>query len=63
MKIAREIARTVKKLQFENINLGRKIGIGADGTPTEYIDKITEDIAIKYVKKSNLAVNILSEEA
>ncbi|MCD6467816.1 MAG: sugar kinase, partial [Thermoplasmata archaeon] len=63
MKIARGIARAVKKLQFGGINLGRKIGIGADGTATEYIDKIAEDIAIKYVRKSKVAVNILSEEA
>ena len=38
------------------------IGIGADGTPTKYIDKFAEDIAIDFIKKSKLNINILSEE-
>ena len=63
LKITKSISRKVRALQSQNINLGRKIGIGADGTPTEYIDKITEDIAIRYIKKSRIPINILSEEA
>lgn len=39
------------------------VGIGADGTPTKYIDKFAEDIAIDYIKESKIKVNILSEEA
>jgi len=39
------------------------VGIGADGTPTKYIDKFAEDIAIDFIKKSKLNINILSEEA
>jgi fructose-1,6-bisphosphatase/inositol monophosphatase family enzyme len=42
---------------------GTNIGIGADGTPTKYIDKIAEDVAVKFIKKSDINVNILSEEA
>ena len=29
---------------------GRVIGMGADGTPTKYIDKVAEDIIIAYLK-------------
>ena len=39
------------------------VGIGADGTPTKYIDKFAEDIAIDFIKKSKFNINILSEEA
>ncbi|HHH79480.1 MAG TPA: hypothetical protein ENL13_01090 [Thermoplasmatales archaeon] len=63
-KIADNIRKTVlKKIKLNPSTLGKKIGIGADGTPTEYIDKIAEDIAIKRIKDSKVAINILSEEA
>lgn len=39
------------------------IGLGADGTPTKYIDKIAEDIAIEQLKKSELCHLLISEEA
>jgi fructose-1,6-bisphosphatase/inositol monophosphatase family enzyme len=42
---------------------GTNIGIGADGTPTKYIDDIAEKIALSLIKKSKNPVNILSEEA
>ena len=61
--IAKSISRRIKRLQSDGILLGRKVGVGADGTPTEYIDKVAEDTAIKHVKKSGLSLNILSEEA
>ena len=51
----------IKPLEYHKF--GVKIGIGADGTPTKYIDKIAEDIAINYIKKSKIKINILSEEA
>lgn len=41
---------------------GTNIGIGADGTPTKYIDKIAEDVAVQTMKKSKIKVNLLSEE-
>ncbi len=62
LKITKSIYRKIRSLQSQGINLGRNIGIGADGTPTEYIDKIAEDIAIRYIKKSKIPVNLLSEE-
>ena len=38
------------------------VGIGADGTPTKYIDKIAEDVALKTINTSRIKVNVLSEE-
>jgi fructose-1,6-bisphosphatase/inositol monophosphatase family enzyme len=59
-----KIYRTVKKSYATDFHkMGSNIGIGADGTPTKYIDKIAEDVAIKFLKKSDLKVNLLSEEA
>ena len=43
--------------------LGKNLAVGADGTPTKYIDQIAEDAALKIIEKSGLTVNILSEEA
>lgn len=38
-------------------------GMGADGTPTRYIDKLSEDIFLKAVDENDLPYNIVSEEA
>lgn len=43
--------------------MSRTIDIGADGTPTKVIDKLAEEVAIKIIKKADVTVNILSEEA
>ena len=68
----KNIAYNVVNRIYKKINLimpleyhkfGVNIGVGADGTPTKYIDKIAEDIAINYLKKSKIKLNILSEEA
>ena len=59
-KIARKVKRESKQ-HFQR--MGRTVDIGADGTPTKYIDKIAEDVAIKLLKKSETKVNLLSEEA
>ncbi len=42
---------------------GSNIGVGADGTPTKYIDQVAEDVALAFMKKSDVAFNLLSEEA
>jgi len=52
-----------KSLSSEFHKFGTNIGIGADGTPTKYVDKLAEDVAISFLKKSKTKVNILSEEA
>lgn len=58
-KIDRKVRSTIKK---EGHKLGKTVMLGADGTPTKYIDKIAEDVAINTIKKSKLSVNLLSEE-
>ena len=58
-KIARKVKRESKQ-HFQK--MGRTVDIGADGTPTKYIDKIAEEVAIKLLKKSETKANLLSEE-
>lgn len=41
---------------------GYTVGLGAFGTATKYVDKIAEDAAIGYLRKSKARVDILSEE-
>ena len=63
-QIVDKIARKVKKENKQNFHkMGRTVGIGADGTPTKYIDQLAEDVAIKFLKKSECKTNLLSEEA
>ncbi|RLF58202.1 MAG: inositol monophosphatase [Thermoplasmata archaeon] len=59
-KIDRKIRSTIKK---EPYKLAKTIDIGADGTPTKYIDKIAENVAIKTIKNAEVSVDLLSEEA
>jgi fructose-1,6-bisphosphatase/inositol monophosphatase family enzyme len=42
---------------------GRDIAMGADGTPTSHIDKVAEDVIIRFMEERSLPVNLLSEEA
>ncbi|MFW6121451.1 MAG: inositol monophosphatase family protein, partial [Petrotogales bacterium] len=63
-QIVKKIDRKIKRETKQNFyKMSNTIDIGADGTPTKYIDKIAEDVAIKNIKKSNIKVNLLSEEA
>ena len=64
-KTVEKIYKTVRKANVteSHSRLGTSIGIGADGTSTKYIDKIAEDVAVKCIKKSDITVNVLSEEA
>jgi fructose-1,6-bisphosphatase/inositol monophosphatase family enzyme len=63
-KTVDKIYRKVRRAYIKDFHkMKSNIGIGADGTPTKYIDKIAEDAAIKFLKKSDLKVNLLSEEA
>ncbi len=61
IEIARKVVNAIdKKIRNENKkNLGKKISIGADGTPTLYIDKIAEEVALDIIGKE---ANVLSEE-
>jgi fructose-1,6-bisphosphatase/inositol monophosphatase family enzyme len=63
-QIVEKIARKVKRESKQHFHkMGRTVDMGADGTPTKYIDKIAEDEAIKLLKKSETKANLLSEEA
>jgi fructose-1,6-bisphosphatase/inositol monophosphatase family enzyme len=63
-QIVEKISKEVKKESKSNFyKFGKTIGLGADGTPTSYIDKIAEDAALKILEKSEVKVNLLSEEA
>ena len=63
-QIVDKITRKVKRESKQNFyKMNKTVDIGADGTPTKYIDKIAEDVAIKLLKKSDVKINLLSEEA
>ena len=63
-KTVDRIYRKVLKIYSSDFHkLGKSIGIGADGTPTKYIDKVAEDVAVDFIKKSKIKANIVSEEA
>jgi len=63
-QIVDKTARKIKKENKENFHkLGRTVGLGADGTPTKYIDQMAEEVVIKTLKKSKIKINLLSEEA
>ncbi|HDQ07471.1 MAG TPA: bifunctional fructose-bisphosphatase/inositol-phosphate phosphatase [Methanoculleus sp.] len=42
---------------------GAVVGMGADGTPTKYIDKVAEDIIFGYLRDHGLCSGAISEEA
>ncbi|MFA5102073.1 MAG: inositol monophosphatase family protein [Candidatus Thermoplasmatota archaeon] len=62
-QIVEQISRAVKKETKKNFyKLGKTIGIGADGSPTSYIDQVAEDVALAMLEKSSVKANLLSEE-
>ena len=62
-KIVDKVDKKVRKVYLSEFHrFGTSIGIGADGTPTKYIDQVAEDVALDVVKKSDVNVNVLSEE-
>jgi fructose-1,6-bisphosphatase/inositol monophosphatase family enzyme len=63
-KIVDKIYKKVRKANSTEFHkLGSNIGIGADGTPTKYIDSLADDVAVVIVKKSDIKINLLSEES
>jgi len=63
IQIVEKISKEVKKETRNNFyKLGKTVGIGADGSPTSYIDQVAEDVAIRILEKSEVRVNLLSEE-
>lgn len=63
--ILAELARSVQHAleRHKTEDLGAKIGMGADGTPTQKIDKIAEDAILEALEKLGNPLNVLSEEA
>ena len=39
------------------------VAMGADGTPTKYIDKVAEDVIFEYLRENEMCANVISEEA
>jgi len=60
---ARKTVDKIYPYKTEFRKFGTNIGVGADGTPTKYVDKLAEDVAINFLEKSKVKVNVLSEEA
>jgi fructose-1,6-bisphosphatase/inositol monophosphatase family enzyme len=62
-QIVKKITTEIRKESKNNFyKLGKTIGLGADGSPTSYVDKVAEDVALKLLEKSEVKVNLLSEE-
>ena len=55
--------KVVSVATSEFYKFGNSIGVGADGTTTKYIDKVAEDVAVDFIERSKVKVNLLSEEA
>ncbi len=60
-----DMARLVTKkvLAVPPKDRGKQVAMGADGTPTSYIDKVAEDTILEYMDQKNIQANLLSEEA
>lgn len=62
-EIANKVETEIKKYIYsKQVNVGKTIEMGADGTPTTFIDKIAEELVIKMVMEYDKKLNILSEE-
>ncbi|UCE38191.1 MAG: hypothetical protein JSW00_02840 [Thermoplasmata archaeon] len=61
-EIANEVENTVKS-KMKRMDLGEDLGIGADGTPTKFIDDAAEQVCLDVLAKKEKKFNILSEEA
>jgi fructose-1,6-bisphosphatase/inositol monophosphatase family enzyme len=63
-KVVDSIYRKVRRVaKYDFASFKKNVGIGADGTPTKFIDRLAEDVAFKVIDKSKTKVNVLSEEA
>jgi fructose-1,6-bisphosphatase/inositol monophosphatase family enzyme len=40
-----------------------RAGMGADGTPTKWVDEVAEEVILEHVEEAELNLNVLSEEA
>ncbi|MCQ2052810.1 MAG: NAD(+)/NADH kinase [archaeon] len=60
-KIADEVAKAITSIP-DDVDVGKEVCIGADGTPTGKIDKIAENAVLRYIAANNIQLNVLSEE-
>lgn len=60
-KIADEVVKAIAFIP-DDVDPGKEICIGADGTPTDNIDKIAENAVLRYIEANNIQLNVLSEE-
>ena len=60
-KLADEVANAIALIP-EGTDIGRQVCIGADGTPTDEIDKIAENAVLRYIAANDIKLNVLSEE-
>lgn len=63
--LLREIADAVASLvrKSDRSEFGRKLGMGADGTPTKWVDDVAEREVLRLVEQSDVELNVLSEES
>ncbi len=54
---------TKKVLAVPQDQRGKHVAMGADGTPTSYVDKVAEDAIFEYMDEKDIQANLLSEEA
>jgi len=57
---AEAVQAVVSKLEFSRA--GDKVGMGADGTPTQHIDRAAEDAVLEVLERRGNPLNVLSEE-
>ncbi|PKK86403.1 MAG: inositol monophosphatase [Thermoplasmata archaeon HGW-Thermoplasmata-1] len=63
-KVAFDVYKAVREERGRNLRLfGNEVAMGADGTPSEYIDIYAEKVAMKTMSESPIRVNLFSEEA
>ena len=60
-KLADEVEKKVKEITGQG-DLGKDLGMGADGTPTKLVDDVAEKTCIQVLKEENAELNLLSEE-
>jgi fructose-1,6-bisphosphatase/inositol monophosphatase family enzyme len=54
------VRHSISKVDFSK--MGEEVGMGADGTPTQHIDRIAEEAVIKVLESYKNPLNVLSEE-
>lgn len=59
-KAAEAVQTAVSRIECSEIS--KEMGMGADGTPTQYIDRVAENAVLAVLKEYDNPLNVLSEE-